>query len=188
MAPARLVDDRHAVAGRADELAAVVGRQNEGHSGPSEPDVANLDGIANGTQALVNGEDYTVSGNAVTIKKEYLAAQPAGTTNLTFSFKGDYMDDVHYTETNGDYFVYGFKGTGIDLIMPMGPNQGEMDVYIDGSLRKTVNAFAEARSSQQTVFSISGLKAGTHSIKVVKKSGSLMLADGLRFTVAGGGK
>ncbi|WP_274653531.1 X2-like carbohydrate binding domain-containing protein [Paenibacillus humicola] len=146
--------------------------------------IANLDGIANGTQALVNGEDYTVSGNAVTIKKEYLAAQPAGTTNLTFSFKGDYMDDVHYTETNGDYFVYGFKGTGIDLIMPMGPNQGEMDVYIDGSLRKTVNAFAEARSSQQTVFSVSGLKAGTHSIKVVKKSGGLMLADELKFTVS----
>jgi hypothetical protein len=43
-------------------------------------------GINNGTAPLVAGTDYTVSGTEVTIQKAYLAAQPVGTTTLTFSF------------------------------------------------------------------------------------------------------
>ncbi|MDQ0116208.1 X2-like carbohydrate binding domain-containing protein [Paenibacillus harenae] len=47
-----------------------------------------LTGIANGGAALVADTDYTVSGNTVTIKKDYLAAQPVGTTTLSFAFSG----------------------------------------------------------------------------------------------------
>ena len=42
--------------------------------------------ITNGGTPLVLGTDYTVSGNTLTIKKEYLATQPLGTTNLLISF------------------------------------------------------------------------------------------------------
>ncbi|WP_051449234.1 S-layer homology domain-containing protein [Paenibacillus sp. FSL R5-808] len=46
-----------------------------------------LSSITSGTETLVPGTDYTVSGgNTVTIKKEYLAAQSVGTVNLTFTF------------------------------------------------------------------------------------------------------
>ena len=45
-----------------------------------------LSSIVNGVTPLVLNTDYTVSGNTVTIKKSYLAAQSVGTTNLTFSF------------------------------------------------------------------------------------------------------
>lgn len=45
-----------------------------------------LTGIANGATPLVSGTDYTMAGNVVTIKKSYLAAQPNGTTSLTFTF------------------------------------------------------------------------------------------------------
>ncbi|MFC5468945.1 X2-like carbohydrate binding domain-containing protein [Cohnella suwonensis] len=45
-----------------------------------------LSSIKNGTATLVSGTDYTVSGSAVTIKKEYLAAQAVGTTTLSFNF------------------------------------------------------------------------------------------------------
>ncbi|WP_232101797.1 X2-like carbohydrate binding domain-containing protein [Paenibacillus sp. URB8-2] len=45
-----------------------------------------LSSIDNGGTPLTENTDYTVSGSAVTIKKEYLAAQPEGTTNLTFTF------------------------------------------------------------------------------------------------------
>ncbi|MBW7461937.1 xyloglucanase, partial [Paenibacillus sepulcri] len=44
--------------------------------------------ITNGAAALTAGTDYTIADNEVAIKKEYLAAQPLGTTNLTFSFSG----------------------------------------------------------------------------------------------------
>ncbi|MFC5470865.1 S-layer homology domain-containing protein [Cohnella suwonensis] len=45
-----------------------------------------LTGIESGSTNLVSGTDYTVSGNTVTILKAYLAAQPGGTTSLTFTF------------------------------------------------------------------------------------------------------
>ncbi|MFC5404740.1 immunoglobulin-like domain-containing protein [Cohnella soli] len=45
-----------------------------------------LSSISNGAAVLVLNTDYTVSDNTVTIKKEYLAEQAPGTTNLTFIF------------------------------------------------------------------------------------------------------
>ncbi|OBR92074.1 N-acetylmuramoyl-L-alanine amidase LytC precursor [Clostridium ragsdalei P11] len=44
--------------------------------------------IANGDKILVNGTDYTITDDAVIIKKEYLAAQNTGTAALTFNFSG----------------------------------------------------------------------------------------------------
>lgn len=43
-------------------------------------------GIKNGNYSLVNGTDYTISNNTVTIKKEYLASLSTGTAKLTFDF------------------------------------------------------------------------------------------------------
>lgn len=47
-----------------------------------------LIGISKGATPLVPGTDYTVAGGTVTIPKAYLAAQPVGTTALTFLFSG----------------------------------------------------------------------------------------------------
>jgi len=45
-----------------------------------------LRAIYNGTNLLQQGTDYSVSGNMVTIKKEYIENQPVGNTNLIFRF------------------------------------------------------------------------------------------------------
>lgn len=44
--------------------------------------------ISKGATLLAPGTDYTLSGDTVTIPKAYLAAQPVGTTALTFLFSG----------------------------------------------------------------------------------------------------
>ncbi|RKP48899.1 hypothetical protein D7Z26_21305 [Cohnella endophytica] len=146
--------------------------------------IDSLNGISNASNVLVNGIDYAISGSRVTIKKEYLATRPLGTTKLTFSFKGDYGDDVHATSADGDYYQYTFKGTGIELLSPTGPTQGNMDVYLDGALKQTVSALSATRNAQVSLFSATSLPSGTHTIKVVKKSGSEMLVDALRYNVA----
>ncbi|RED63195.1 X2-like carbohydrate binding domain-containing protein [Cohnella lupini] len=146
-------------------------------------DGSNLLGITNGETALELGKDYKLKGNQVTIKKQYLATRPVGTSTLTFSFRGDYRNDVHYTETNNDYFEYTFKGTGIKFISAKGPLQGKVDVYVDNKYKKTVNTHHSSRLVEQTLYGISGLENGTHTIKVVKKSGDYMIADKLSFTV-----
>jgi hypothetical protein len=45
-----------------------------------------LSKIKNGSNDLSNSTDYTISGNDVTIKKEYLINQTVGSTTLTFEF------------------------------------------------------------------------------------------------------
>lgn len=145
--------------------------------------INDLEGIYNGSARLAAGTDYTISGSTATISKAYLATQAAGTVELTFAFKGDYQDDIHYTETNGDYYEYTFRGTGISIVGPTGPDLGLMKVYIDGRLQTTVNAGGSVRSAQQPLFSISRLQPGTHTIKVVKASGLRMMADKLVFDV-----
>lgn len=141
-------------------------------------------GITNGLYDLVLGTDYSVAGNRVTLNKSYLAAQPVGTLNLKFTVEGDYLNDVHSTSVDGDFFEYTFKGTGISLITPMGPEQGDMDIYVDGQRVQTVNAYSQSRLTRQGIYSISGLEGGIHTLKAVKKSGDFMLTDQLKFTVS----
>ena len=92
---------------------------------------------------------------------------------------GDYLDDVQYTEANGDAFSYTFVGTGVDYVTEKDPSQGEVEIYVDGQLKATVDTHADSRSAQQVVYSISDLPNGTHTIRGVKKSGQFMLIDKL---------
>ncbi|WP_240702986.1 glycoside hydrolase family 27 protein [Cohnella luojiensis] len=97
---------------------------------------------------------------------------------------GDFQNDVHYTETNNDFFEYTFNGTGIDLITEKDSSQGNIDIYVDGVFKQTVNTYNATRLAQQKVYGISGLSNGPHTIKAVKKSGTFMLLDKLSFSVA----
>lgn len=47
-----------------------------------------LSSIKNGTVALVKGTDYTVSGNVITLSKNYFLAQATDAVTLTFVFSG----------------------------------------------------------------------------------------------------
>lgn len=47
-----------------------------------------LTNIKNGAVTLVEGTDYTLTGNTVKVLSSYLATQPLGSTSLTFNFSG----------------------------------------------------------------------------------------------------
>jgi hypothetical protein len=147
-------------------------------------DPGELVAIANGTANLVKGTDYTVDGRVVTIKKAYLAAQPVGATKLDFRFRGDYRDDVHAATADGAAFEFAFKGTGVDWVTALGPDQGEADVYIDNKLVTRVNLSNGVRTTTQQVFTRSGLKDGQHTLRVVKVSGEVLRTDLIRYTIA----
>ena len=94
---------------------------------------------------------------------------------------GDLGADVHYTSTNGDSVSYTFSGTGIQVLSEINADEGNADVYIDGTKVSTVSANGPERLAQQAVFSVTGLPKGTHTVRMVKTSGTYMLIDG--FTV-----
>jgi alpha-galactosidase len=138
-------------------------------------------GVSRDGAALRAGTDYTVSGSTVTLRSAYLAGLPLGEAQLSFAFRGDHLDDVHATTRNGDAVSYTFDGTGVDWITATGPDQGLADVFIDGRKVKQVDLRAAARATQQTVFSVSGLSKGRHTVKVVKVSGDVLRTDVIRY-------
>ena len=146
-------------------------------------DPGELRAITHNGAALVSGAQYELAGNVVVLKKEYLATLPVGDATLQFEFRGDYKNDVHYTERDGDAFTFAFRGTGAAWVTAMGPDQGAADVYVDGKLVRTVDLYAESRVTGRTVFDVSGLKDGDHTLRVVKKSGDVLRADAVHYTV-----
>jgi hypothetical protein len=87
---------------------------------------------------------------------------------------------VRSTTVNGDSASYTFTGSGIEVLTETNSDEGNIDVYIDGSLKETMSAYnGTQRLAQQAVVAISGLSTGTHTIKLVKESGPYMLLDAL---------
>ena len=98
---------------------------------------------------------------------------------------GDFQDDVHYTTTNNDSASYTFTGTGVDFLSEKNSDEGNVEVFIDNVDKGSFSANAASRSAQQVIYSITSLSNGSHTIKVVKTSGTYMLVDA--FNVHTGG-
>ncbi|WP_343965111.1 X2-like carbohydrate binding domain-containing protein [Kribbella koreensis] len=145
---------------------------------------SDLTSIQRGSTTLVNGTDYTTSGAAVTLKKSYLVAQPTGYTNLNFTFRSDYHNDIHATTANGAALEFAFKGTTVTWLTATAPDQGEADVYVDNVLIQRVNLQTATRGTLQSIFTRSGLTSTDHTLRIVKVSGSLLRNDVIRYTTA----
>jgi hypothetical protein len=94
---------------------------------------------------------------------------------------GDLGADVHYTSADGDAVSYTFDGTGIQVLSETNSDEGDADVYIDGKKVSTVSGKGPERLAQQAMVSVTGLPKGTHTLRLVKTSGTYLLVDG--FTV-----
>ncbi|WP_416072195.1 hypothetical protein [Streptomyces sp. ME18-1-4] len=94
---------------------------------------------------------------------------------------GDYQDDVHAASANGDSVTVTFTGTGISLVTETNSDEGTIAVSLDGASQGTVNASAASRQAQQTVYSVSGLPVGRHTLTLTKTGGSWLVID--RFDV-----
>ena len=147
-------------------------------------DPGELVGIYLDGAALKAGTDYTVEGDAVTFGATYLSALPEGDTALEFRFRGDLRDDVHWTADDGAAVELAFSGRAISVTGPVGPDQGTLEVYLDGELVDTVDVHGDARLTQQPLFSRTDLKKGEHTIRLVKASGEVLRVDAMTY-VAG---
>ncbi|MBL8025928.1 MAG: alpha-L-fucosidase, partial [Fibrobacteres bacterium] len=74
---------------------------------------------------------------------------------------GDYMDDLQYTRTPGDSFVFSFSGTSVEFITEQNSEHGDFLILIDGVVQDTARCGAATgiRSAQKVVFKATGLSA-----------------------------
>jgi hypothetical protein len=59
-----------------------------------------------------------------------------------------------------------FVGTGVTWLGSADPYSGQADVYLDGSLVKTVDAYSATERNQQALYAASGLVAGAHTLRI----------------------
>jgi hypothetical protein len=92
----------------------------------------------------------------------------------------DFNNDVHATQNFADDFKYSFDGTGISFISELSADEGQANVYIDGTYQTTINGWSQlSNEPQQTLYSVSGLTPGQHTLMVVNESSSYLLFDAL---------
>jgi hypothetical protein len=90
---------------------------------------------------------------------------------------GDYDDGVHYTTANGASATLTFTGTQVSFRTETYSDEGTFDVLVDGVDQGTVNAVSSTRAAQQTLFTSKKLAYGTHTVTLVKESGTYLLVD-----------
>jgi hypothetical protein len=147
-------------------------------------DPGELVGVYRDGAALKSGTDYAVDGHAVTLRAAYLSTLADGDTTLQFRFRGDLRDDVRWTADEGAGVELAFDGTAVTVSGPIGPDQGEVEVYLDGKLVDTVDVHGDARLTQREWFAKTGLKKGDHTLRLVKAGGDVLRVDALSY-VAG---
>jgi len=122
-------------------------------------------------QFLSNGVNDTAEGSITYSGRGWIYSASRGL--------GDYGDDVHATQVDGDSATFPFVGTGVSFVTELNADEGNVDVYLDDVFRQTVNCWAGTRAARQMAWSIDGLPAGSHKLKLVKRSGTWMLLDAL---------
>ncbi|MGW3951892.1 hypothetical protein ACWEKM_13330 [Streptomyces sp. NPDC004752] len=102
---------------------------------------------------------------------------------------GDMNGDETYTDTPGDSVQYTFNGTEVKWATSTSNNRGKADVYIDGVLDATVDAYTAGSVRQNVVYDKGGLSSGRHTIKIVVSSsknpnsgGNYIVVDGIGAT------
>ncbi|WP_420113349.1 X2-like carbohydrate binding domain-containing protein [Pseudactinotalea sp.] len=142
-----------------------------------------LSGITGPAGALTEGVDYTVDGGAVTVSAAYLATLDEGEQTLQVGFAGDHLNDVHMTSSPGDAVEISFRGERFSWTGPVAPDQGQVEVWLDGTLVEVVDTHAEERLTGQELFTSAKLRDGEHTVRLVMVSGDVMRFDALTYTV-----
>jgi hypothetical protein len=78
----------------------------------------------------------------------------------------------------GTQVAFDFTGTAVSWIGYRDASSGIADVYLDGQLKATVDAFVQAPQAQAVLFSVSGLSAGTHRLVIVVTGNQNPLSGG----------
>ncbi len=143
-----------------------------------------LAGIAAGGKDLVRDQDYTVDEDTVTLTKAFLATLADGENTVEFRFRGDVRGDVHHTSEDGAAVEFAFSGTSVSLSGPIAPDQGRVDVFIDGRIVDRIDTSGPERLTQQLLFSSDKLKKGDHVLRLEKASGERMRVDTLTYAVS----
>ncbi|SDS50205.1 Right handed beta helix region [Streptomyces sp. TLI_053] len=160
---------------------------NRGTNVTMDPAISPTDGVwppaAKAIIAAV-GPDATRSPLAGRMDDDDTAIDYTGAWNATGGRgKGEYLDNVHSASRDGDSASLTFAGTSVAVVGDKNSDQGLVEIFIDGESRGLVDTSrgtSEGRQVQVRIYSSDTLAPGTHTVQVVKRSGTRMVLDGFQ--------
>jgi hypothetical protein len=137
--------------------------------------------IVNQSSRLMTVDAFTVSASRPTSNDNASTVSYGGKgwKRLLTTGGGDYADDLHTTASAGASVSFSFTGSGASWVAPRNPGSGPVQVYVDGLDEGTVTPRAATGPfpAQQVNYSVTGLRPGTHSIKIVNKTSAVLSVD-----------
>ncbi|MBE0418176.1 MAG: SpoIID/LytB domain-containing protein, partial [Coriobacteriia bacterium] len=160
--------------------------------------------MANGSKTTINGDTFrsrlglrstmfTINGDSALSVPGYDPSARFEQDDGRISYAGGWVTGsgtVHsggsyaYSNTAGSTIKLRFRGTSIAWIGPKAPSYGRAEVFVDGKTRGIISQYAASASYKQTVWSISGLPEGEHTLlirvlgtKDAASSGVVIVAD-----------
>ncbi|MFC1607007.1 ADP-ribosylglycohydrolase family protein [Candidatus Latescibacterota bacterium] len=106
--------------------------------------------------------------------------------NGTWQIRGD--NQARFSETAGDEATFTFKGTGVVIRGNWMRDGGTADVYIDGTLHRTIDTYfywARQEKSNAFLWHILHLDPGSHTVRLVVRGEKQEKSDGTRLYVSG---
>ncbi len=88
----------------------------------------------------------------------------------TYSGSGPYNSTLHFASTVGNEAQISFNGTQFILTYVKASNRGLIDIYVDGSLVDTVNAYSSTLAWRQT-WTSPIYTLGVHAVRIVHAGG-----------------
>lgn len=93
---------------------------------------------------------------------------------------GDFNNDLTISNTTGDVWSCSFTGSSITVLAPKETGAGKIEIQIDGKTHATADlSTTGARQVQQTVFEVTDLIHGKHTIQIINRGSGPVALDAL---------
>jgi hypothetical protein len=135
-----------------------------------------------GRRGSRSATDHLVAVDAFEVAGDVIATPELGASWRTRRVSAASGGSLAESDLAGASVSFTFAGTGLDWITFRGPDQGRADVFIDGTLVKTVDGYAP-QPTFGVVRSFTGLADGVHTIRIVALGTARRAASGSRVSI-----
>ncbi len=94
-----------------------------------------------------------------------------------------FSNDQHFTKDISAYAEFTFTGTGVSWIGATSYNLGNAEIYIDGTLKQTIDLYSSNLQPQKILYRINGLTPGAHTIKIKPTGTKNDLSEDVYITI-----
>lgn len=100
----------------------------------------------------------------------------------TLSANNNYTTQQQYSnDLPGSFLNLNFSGTNISVLATKNSSSGQVEIYLDGTLKQTVDLYSASNLYKQVIYSVTGLTDAPHVVSLVLLASSNSSSTGTNF-------